>query len=262
MAANSSSLRPKVRQAFRQLGYEIHRLDGESANAQPPVNAPAPAPPVADDDPSHVLKMAFAETEPLALIDVGANHGGFVDEVREQGFAGPAISFEPLPEAYSKLRARAAIDPLWEVAPRMALGAEIGNTEINVSANSYSSSLLPMTGELPEIAPQTTYVDKVPVEIGRLDDVLADLSFDPARGYLKVDTQGFEHQVLLGAPETLKACVAVQAEISLVPMYIGAAPTWQTIALLGEAGFDLAYTSPVFASEGRMLQIDAIFTRR
>lgn len=261
MPDKTSALRPKVRQAFRQMGYEVHRVsqDRSARSPAPIATKPAVSP---ENDPEQVLKLALSNVAPAEVIDVGANIGQYAELIREFGVEGPMISFEPLPGEHEQTERFASSDPLWQVAPRMALGSETGSAEINVSQNSYSSSLLPILEEHVSGAPESAYVDKIPVDVRRLDDVLEELSFNVTKGWLKVDTQGFEHQVLFGAPATLAKCVAVQTEISLVPLYAGQVPAWETIALLGEAGFDLAYTMPVFASEGRMLQIDAIFVRR
>ena len=48
------------------------------------------------------------------VLDVGANEGQYGGELRERGFAGQIVSFEPIPAVYRKLAARADGDPRWE----------------------------------------------------------------------------------------------------------------------------------------------------
>jgi FkbM family methyltransferase len=86
------------------------------------------------------------------LFDVGANTGQFAMQVREQGFAGRIVSFEPLPEAHAGLVRNARGDAKWIVHERVALGAAPGDVRINVAANSVSSSILPML-DAPAAAP-------------------------------------------------------------------------------------------------------------
>lgn len=254
MSAIGTKLRPRIRSAFRRVGYEVHRLPTEppSIAREPSTNTQMPQ-----------ARQIIEQVSPAVVIDVGANSGEYAFDLREKGFAGEIVSFEPLPDAHAELVERAASDPLWIAAPRMALGDRPGTTEINVAGNSYSSSMLEMLALHASEAPGSAYVDKARCEVSRLDDALDRLGVTVTDAFLKIDTQGYEHQVLLGATRTLARCVAVQIEISLVPLYAGAVPTWKTIALLGEAGFDLAYTAPVFqAEDGRMLQIDGTFVRR
>src|ERR1700722_5258793 len=73
------------------------------------------------------------------LIDVGANQGQYVNAVRRDGWRGPALSVEPLPDAYAVLADRASRDALW-TSVNVALGAEPGVASLNVARNAVSSS--------------------------------------------------------------------------------------------------------------------------
>ena len=79
------------------------------------------------------------------VLDVGANAGQYGSVLREWGYAGRIVSFEPQAEAHRLLTKRAAADPTWRVAPPMALGDRDGEVEIEVSAESDMSSILPQT---------------------------------------------------------------------------------------------------------------------
>ena len=61
-----------------------------------------------------------------AVIDVGANVGQYASSLRAAGWVGPILSIEPAPEAHAVLRARAADDPRWLVAPPMAIAERAG----------------------------------------------------------------------------------------------------------------------------------------
>ena len=75
------------------------------------------------------------------MLDVGANSGQFAASLRDAGYQGRIVSFEPLSGAFADLERAAASDPLWSCI-NLALGEENCTAVINVSANSYSSSLL------------------------------------------------------------------------------------------------------------------------
>src|SRR6266487_3917241 len=66
-----------------------------------------------------------------SAIDVGANKGQYATELREYGFTGPIVSFEPLAGAHTALAAAAADDPLW-TTHQTALGDTVGQVQLNV----------------------------------------------------------------------------------------------------------------------------------
>src|SRR5690242_18383343 len=76
------------------------------------------------------------------VFDIGANIGQYGAALRASGFDGRIISCEPLSDAYPLLAKRAQGDVSWTTL-NTAVGTEPGEIEINVSANSYSSSILP-----------------------------------------------------------------------------------------------------------------------
>jgi FkbM family methyltransferase len=197
------------------------------------------------------------------LIDVGANAGQFATLCRDHGYEGHILSFEPSSAAHRELLKAASADPLWTVADRMALGAAAGEVEINIAANSFSSSILPMLDTHLCAAPQSQYIQREHVPMHRLDDVLPE-DADSSTIFLKLDVQGSEPQVLSGAAHTLSRASAVQLEMSLVPLYEGELLLPQMCSTMSAKGFDLWDLEPSFRdpATGRLLQIDGIFTRQ
>src|ERR1700733_15611442 len=59
------------------------------------------------------LKNVLAQNDVTVALDVGANKGNFGRELRELGFSGSIVSFEPMPKAYRVLAAVAALDASW-----------------------------------------------------------------------------------------------------------------------------------------------------
>jgi FkbM family methyltransferase len=197
------------------------------------------------------------------LVDVGANVGQFATLCRAHGYRGSILSFEPSSAAHRELLKTAAVDPLWAVADRMALGAATGEVEINIAANSLSSSILPMLDTHLSAAPQSQYIQRERVTIRRLDDVLPE-DAESCNIFLKLDVQGYEPQVLSGAAHTLTLTSAVQLEMSLLPLYEGEQLLSQMSAIMNAKGFDLWDLEPSFrdSDTGRLLQVDGIFTRQ
>jgi len=195
------------------------------------------------------------------VLDVGGANGGYGRELRQFGYAGRIVSFEPLANAYAELSANIAKDPSW-TARNHALGDEAGEALINVASNSTSSSLLPMQDSHREAEPSVGIVGTETIRVERLDDVATDVIRPSDTVFLKVDTQGFERHVLAGGGDTLARSVGLQLELSFVSLYEGGMLANEAISLAYEAGFHLEVIEQGWASPtGQMLQADGIFFR-
>lgn len=237
-------MREFIRQTLRRFGYDLHRyLPVSSPDAQ--------------------LEQVLAGFGIDLVFDIGANTGQYGQALRQRGYRGRIVSFEPLADAHRQLVANAAADPAWTAAPRGAIGDHDGTIEINVAGNSASSSLLDMLDSHRAAAPHAAYVGTEQVPIARLDTAAAPWLAAPSRLYLKIDTQGYEGQVIAGAPATLAAASAVQIEVSLLPLYAGQPDMGAVTAMMAAHGLVLWALWPGFADPrtGRILQIEAIYAR-
>jgi len=241
-----TSIRGSIQRLLRRLGWQVQRL--ENANIE-----------------QQVLRNILRVTGANVVLDVGANTGQYGDLLFEAGFDGTLISFEAIPSVHEQLSEHARKDKrkLWLVAPCAALGSKRGRIELNIAANTASSSVLPMLDAHLDAAPESRYVDKQTVNIERLDELA--LEFIPLAGVLlvKVDTQGYELEVLKGATGLLQRVVAIQLELSLTPLYEGAPAFLDMIAFMASSGFDLFSIVPGFRDKrsGRLLQVDGFFVR-
>lgn len=195
------------------------------------------------------------------VLDVGAADGGYGRALRQFGYTGRIVSFEPLAHSYAELCANIANDPAW-TARNHALGDEAGTAQIHVASNSTSSSLLPMKESHLEAEPSVGIVGQETIRVERLDDAAAQVIETDDTVFLKIDTQGFERHVLAGGPETLARSVGLQLELSFVPLYEGGMLADEAISLAYDAGFHLEVIEQGWASRtGQMLQADGIFFR-
>jgi FkbM family methyltransferase len=197
------------------------------------------------------------------VLDVGANIGQYAGSLRDAGYAGRIVSFEPLSDAHAALTRRAAGDAGWTVAPRMALGAAAGEIEINVSSDRDMSSLLPMRGEILKASPSSRTVARETVRLATLDAIFADYAGARDRVLLKIDTQGYERAVLDGAARSLAHIEGVQLELSLIPLYDGETTWLAMIDYLRQRGFEPRLIIPGYFDRHlmRLLQVDGVFFR-
>jgi FkbM family methyltransferase len=213
-------------------------------------------------DPTHQFVNALHAHGITAVIDVGANIGQFGEALRRTGFTGRIHSVEPLRDAYGTLAARVASDADW-TAERGALSDAPGTVQMNVSANSVSSSVLPMLDTHADAAPQSRYVATEDVPATTVDELIDRIGFDPATTLLKIDVQGYEKSVLDGAPATLATIAGVRTELSLTSLYDGQALLPDIVTQLGGHGLNLWFIEPGFRDPAtrRLLQLDGTFFR-
>lgn len=197
------------------------------------------------------------------VLDVGANVGQYGSALRAWGWRGRIVSFEPLPEAHAGLERRAASDPRWQVAPRMALGRREGQVELEVSAESDMSSILPQSELLRRISPSSAVLRKETVRLRRLDLVAGPYLAADDRVFLKIDAQGYEPEVLAGAEGLLGRLAGIQLEMSLVPLYRGERDFRQLLDDLSALGFVPWLFLPGYFERklARQLQLDGVFMR-
>lgn len=195
------------------------------------------------------------------VFDVGANVGQFASDLRKYGYLGKIISFEPLPEAYEKIVKQAVQDANWIVHPRCAIGAYAGEIKINVAGNSVSSSILPMLKQHLSAAPESQYTHAETIDLITIDSVYKKYCSQDENVFLKVDTQGYEWEVLDGAAETLASCKGVSLELSLVPLYDNQKLWSDCENRLTKIGFQLYAIQPCFTNlqTGQTLQVDGLF---
>ena len=199
------------------------------------------------------------------ILDIGANTGQFAQSLRHAGCTGHIVSFEPLSDAHVQLMSAAANDALWDVAERCAVGAAAGETQLNIASNSYSSSLLPMLDRHSVAAPDSVYNGVETCRVIALDDYIESTFSDPTVTFgLKIDTQGYEAQVLMGARRSFSRIRVIMCEMSLVLLYEGAPTMAELCRLLVEAGYRCVAIAPEFEDPktGELLQVNGMFIRQ
>ncbi len=196
------------------------------------------------------------------VLDVGANTGQYAKELRELGYDDRIVSFEPLSQPFTELSKKAAADPAME-AVHLALGKEEAEIDINVSENTVSSSFLEMLPEHKEIVPSSGTVKTEKVQVKTLDQVFPDHVQNGDNAFLKIDTQGFERDVIEGATEALAQLKGLQVELTLSPLYTDQPLIEDIIALLRPHGM-----VPVWIEHGfkdpktqYLKQVDGIFMK-
>ena len=205
---------------------------------------------------NHFLKSKNID----CVFDVGANEGQYASHLRRIGYRKKIISFEPSLNAYKVLNLKSIKDENW-TAYNFGIGEKEKKVEINISENSYSSSILQILPNHIEAAPQSRYISKERISIKRLDS-LHEINIEKLnKTFLKIDTQGYEEQVLIGAKNILDKVEGIQIELSLQPLYEGQSLFTELYEKLKKFNYSLWDLRTGFKNikTGQIYQVDGIF---
>ena len=199
------------------------------------------------------------------VFDIGANEGEFALSLREHGYKGKIVCFEPVKAAHERLFINSSLDSSWKVHSRVALGSEIGTTTINVAGNNaVSSSILEMGSTHKESSPESIYVGKEDVPIVTIDSIFKKYVGNSDVVFLKIDVQGYEDFVLIGAKLNIKNIAAIKLELSLTSLYEESKLYDFYFSKLKALGYDIYDLEPGHRhpKNGRLLQFDSIHVKK
>jgi FkbM family methyltransferase len=178
------------------------------------------------------IKMVLETDSPVCL-DVGANRGQTIDCMLE-AFGSPVIhAFEPSADTFSKLLKKNY--PKSVHLHQCAMGSVSGRQAFFNYGDSQLSSFLRLDQATanPFRLVQENGTEQVDIET--VDRFVSQQSM-PELDLLKIDTQGFDFEVLKGSSATLAAgkikCVLV--EINFIPLYEQQADAAQIFAYLAD----------------------------
>lgn len=184
--------------------------------------------------------------------------------LRGLGYKGWIISFEPVRANFEVLQSVAAQHSPWRVL-LYALGAVDCEGYINVTEDGLFSSFLTPKAESQSMFPKNRVEKTEKVSMRRLDSVLdAAIAGIPApRIYLKMDTQGFDIEVLKGAESVLPTVLALQTEVSFRNLYEGMRSFAESIEEFRTRGFDVVDFLPVTRDPHDLgaIEMDCLLTR-
>jgi FkbM family methyltransferase len=211
------------------------------------------------------LSDLFRTFDVDCVIDVGAHEGAYGAFLRrEVGYRGLIVSFEPTSTSFARLHARASDDPLWMVN-QLALGSTRGDMVMRVTQDSkFSSFLAASESHADDFVQSNTTVKEETVQITTVDMFMEGFrkKHGVSRLYLKIDTQGFDLEVLKGAAETLSGIVALQSEMSVLPIYEGMPTHEEAKTEIARRGYELSGMFPVSVDRRhRLVEYDCIFVR-
>ena len=200
-----------------------------------------------------------------SIIDVGANSGQFAEEIFKNNFNGSILSFEPLKLEHSVLLDKQIKIKKnnWEIAQRCGLGSSEKKSNINISGMRQSSSILDISKIHTDLYPDSVNVDKEEIDIFPLDNFYNKIINMEKNILLKIDTQGYELEILKGAEQTLKYIEAIYAEVSLVELYKNQPLFDEIFKYIKKSGFSVWSVDRAVGNNltGQTYQLDIFFIK-
>lgn len=198
--------------------------------------------------------LRHGNVSPATVVDVGVGYGT------------PTL-YQAFPHAYHVM-----IEPLREFEPVLqrlarqhggeyhltAVGSDNGTVAINVDPRVLMKSSI---FDRSALTAGDSPVERRDIPITSVDHLWKSQDWRPPFG-LKIDTEGFEMEVLRGATNFLKQTHFVIAEVSVAPRFRGGYVFADLIALMREHSLHLSDILNAPRTEnGQLLFVDALFTR-
>lgn len=198
------------------------------------------------------------------VVDVGANNGQFARATMKHLPDATYYCFEPTLNAFHKLQEWARLKSN-VVAVNAALGKDSGLVSMNLHQDhTPSSSILDTTGHSHSLFSFTKLQSKVQVDMITLDEYFG---ADPVKlrpdVLLKLDVQGYELHVLLGAAKTLEHVHACIVEVCLDPLYQDQSRFDDIFDFLRR--YRLHYAGnydQLYGKDGHVIAMDCVFLRK
>lgn len=138
----------------------------------------------------------------------------------------------------------------------MGLGSEDSTLPMNAYGMDVLSSFL-------EKKQNDQQVNKIEVEVNRLDTIFDKIMNGHRRPFLKIDTQGFELEIIRGLGDRVGDVVGWQLELSVEPLYENQPLIEDVIAKMRSLGFSLWQILPGLRDPKTLqsFELDGIFFR-
>jgi FkbM family methyltransferase len=205
------------------------------------------------------LARRLYQFHPGVIFDVGANIGQSARKFRSRFPDSEVFCFEPVESTFAELQAALAGDGRVRLFP-LALGASCGSARIQLQERSDNNSLRRSAEE--DQSPRDDLPSET-VEVITLDDFCAQHDI-PQIDLLKIDTEGYDLEVLKGAENILRnaGVTLIQVEAGMNPFntkHIPLHDLQEHLEARGYVLFGLYDQTPEWSGVARLRFCNAVF---
>jgi len=190
------------------------------------------------------------------VIDVGAHVGSFSKMLRRIRYKGHIVCFEPNRDNFLLLSNAFKRDRSWK-GFNVALGSENTKKTFNFTQFSNLGSFLKPKNEI--------LAHTAELEVRRLDSMFVNIldRVESPRVFLKLDTQGYDLEVVKGACGCMRHILGLQSEISVQPLYDDMPHYLEALAFYESLGLNLINLFVVTRGKscGNVVEYDCLMAR-
>lgn len=214
-------LKRKIKGVFRKLGFNINTLNHDEFGYN------------INDEVIRILKSTSPGKQNPLILDVGSNIGQSIEFYKYHFPQSIIHAFEP-GTVFKQLKEKTSHFSGIQYN-NVGVGAKKGEAVFINNTSSDVSSFLEPTGQM-----WGDVVSRTSVHLITIDDYIKDNSISDI-DFLKIDTQGFDFEVLKGADKAMKdgKIKLVQLEITLSKLYENLPSMDEIIAFLFQRGYKL-----------------------
>jgi FkbM family methyltransferase len=242
---NREKIKQVFKKVFHRFGYDVIRLHTSNENIE-----------------NHLANI-FSKLHIDCVLDVGANSGQYAKTLRLGGYGGYIISFEPVKRVFEKLEYNCREDDKW-LCYNLALGDTTSLQPLNVFSSTVFSSFLKVATYSKSIWNSLDTVEQEIVQVRRLDELLPEIQklTGCKRFFLKMDTQGYDHNVFRGASGAVDVIYGLQSELALIPVYEDMLNPYDVLNEFHRDGFYISGMYPVNRDESlAVIEYDCIMVK-
>ena len=204
-----------------------------------------------------ILQQLLIREQINCVLDIGSHKGSFIQSLRKIGYKKHIISFEPTLSSYQYLKNNFSDDKNL-ICYNIALGDFNGKQKINTMGLSNLNSFLDPI--------DLNVKSKINVKVKKLDEIMPDIlkKVENPKIFCKIDTQGYDLNVLKGAGEYVNSFKILQSEISIQPLYKNTPNYIQSFEYFESIGFKVIQLFPCSKNNklNETLEFDCIMIRK
>jgi FkbM family methyltransferase len=198
-----------------------------------------------------VRRLKKSGFSPSVWMDVGAFRGETADLFRQTWPEASGVCFEGQASALLQLKNKFQSDPLVAVIGKL-VGSEPKKEVSLYGKDTYASVLEEVVNPKSE---------NLQVEMTTLDQETQDRPLKSGENFIKIDTQGYELEILKGAERSLRTCGALILELNFIDIYKAAPMADEVIGWLKSRGFTIYDIAGLIrrARDRALWQADVVF---
>lgn len=210
-----------------------------------------------------IIRYISPKIENLTFIDIGANRGLFYENLKSvyKNSQLTAMLIEPIPECIKVLKGCYGNDRNVKIF-QAALSDTIEKRDFHINSYDVTSSLLKIKNNIKILEGiNTNESHSLELTTSKLDNLVRDCDlYNQKINLIKIDVQGNENKVLLGAKDTISHTEYIWIEVSFKELYDDSCLFQDIYSLLMASNFILVEICDGFRSpQNELLQADCLF---